>query len=231
MKSIYLFLVILLGFTSSYGQNSWLFQTGISNSSFNNIGKYHESESINEYWFGFGHEWDFKDKFYLSFECNYIVKGGILRNQLIYHNYGYIYGQPIDVYYYDIECKIGFLEFPLHLKHKFKIHKKYGISFFAGLNFSIPIKDLTRFKKRKLFLSNINQSDYYNHFDYTRGEESGFSNNKWFFVFHFGFEIYYNRFGLVLKYALDTRGVWHFDSLSEIYKPIHSYQGSLVFYL
>jgi hypothetical protein len=227
MKSLVLFL-LFISFSFSNAENHWFAHLGLSSSTFRDSHNFDNIEPIQGYLLGIGKEWSFSNKFFISAGIQYSLKGAILKSKLIYPINDF--QTTMDIYKQDIIGKIGFIEIPIHLKHGFNF-KYFCFKIYGGINYSIPFRDYTVLEKNTLWLADANPDDYKNHFEYDEWEESGFGNNNAAFIYDFGIEFLYKRIGLNLMYSLDSRDVWWFDSISEIYKSMYSYSLSLILYL
>ena len=97
--------------------------------------------------------------------------------------------------------------------------------------FTFPVVDLTRFEKREFFnVYTPSQSNLLN-YDFWFEEDSGhksyieaglLSLKATTAGFNFGFQIGYKKYALEVRYVLDGRNVYQFDSLSEVRYKMHS---------
>ena len=97
----------------------------------------------------------------------------------------------------DFNVNISYLEIPLQIGYSVRIKNKITSSFFIGYSLSIPIKDHTKTKNRKVRELEPDERGTFD-FDYVLVDESSVPMSK---NFHLGFRLTFTRFALLISYA------------------------------
>lgn len=163
-----------------------------------------------------------------SVGLGYAQRGAVLKDRTISPYYT---GTDADAYYWDIEGRIGYIEFPLLIIYDFNLKNYVKLNLFMGLNLSNPIQDLSRFKQNDLFMiyNAINNPNHFYLVDYHFEQESGFGNNKWEKIYNAGVRIQYRRMGLEFNYQINNKDVYNFSNVSKIYFKIYSVYCQITF--
>ena len=101
-----------------------------------------------------------------------------------------------DVWTGDFDINISYIEIPLQIGFSIKLYDQLSASIFTGYSFSIPIKDYTKTKNRKVRELTPDERGKFD-FDYVLVDESGVSTSK---NYNIGFRISWNQFAFVINY-------------------------------
>jgi hypothetical protein len=97
----------------------------------------------------------------------------------------------------DIDISISYLEIPLQIGYSIKLNNHFSSSISAGYSLSIPIKDHTKSKNKKVRELTLEERGKFD-FDYVLVDESAVS---WSKNYHAGLQLSYKRLALLICYT------------------------------
>jgi len=214
---IFIICIFLLLIDYSFAQHNIFFKAGPSYSWFVNA---ENSSPIIGYSIGVEKGFHLFKGLFFDVGIGYTTRGVALENRTIqpYQTEGI----DINAYYWNLYGKIGYLEFPLHLKYKFPLSKEITIAPIIGITKSFPSKDYSNLKQENFYKTyNSNINDWYD-YDYHFQQESTFGNNPERYLYNFGFEVYYMKYSLNLIYNIDDTLYYYLKNLDDIKYRINS---------
>lgn len=215
-KLFFTFFFLLLFFNFSIAQSKFRFTIGPTISYFLNAENSSPKIGLA---IGFRKDFHLYKRLALSTGVNFASRGAILENRTI----APYSGEPSEeAFYWDIHGMIGYLEFPIVIQYAIQVTQKAKLIPLLGPVLSIPIKDLSHFEKKEFFNIYIRGQSNPIDYDFNFGPESVFLNNYLKIPFTFGFHVVYKKLDFEIRYILDNRETYHFDSLSEVHYKIHS---------
>jgi hypothetical protein len=108
----------------------------------------------------------------------------------------------VDVYSWDVNVNVSFIEIPLILKYQFLSGNKFSITPFLGATYPIPFKDNSSLK-RKSFQYSYDPPGYNIQFDNSFSMETVFDIDDAHIIYNIGIELCWNYFLLDLRYCYD----------------------------
>lgn len=230
MKKTSLIIVILCSLISNLNaQNQWSFKAGINYSNFRD-----EEDALPKlgYSLGINREWTISTNTVIAAEFIYTTKGGILKNKTIAPEEAFSH----DIHFYDIHCKVGYIELPILIKYFFQINQDIKLIFYGGFSFSVPIIDYSEIKKGKFlyYYDENNDKHKMKDFDYNNfGEPTSEILYKKYYGFNsevcinygpnLGIGFKWLKFSVELRYARDNLKFGYAGTIGMIQKHTHSF--------
>jgi hypothetical protein len=219
MKKAIFFLSLLLLFQDDgFPQSKWQIKAGANSSYF--VDAENSSSKIG-YTFGIARKINIYGDLDITVELDYATKGAILHERTIRP---YTTINPMNAYSWDIHGNIGYIELPVLLSYSFPVYEEYSIGLFFGPAFSVPVKDLSEFRKVQFIEEydpiNPSTTDY----DYHFAPESGFGNNTISIFYIFGLNISYTNVFIEFRYVLNNREAYYFGDLSDVNYEMNTFQ-------
>ncbi len=149
----------------------------------------------------------------------YSVRGALLRHRTIAPSAPF----PMKAYYWDIYCRIGYLDLPFSLNVSIPITSKFHIGLLFGMSFAFPLKDLSDFKRLEFF--DIYELDIDNpeKYDFSFEQESTFRRNLFRKFYGMGLLFRYNLYGIKIIYHSDKLKEYYIDSMWRIPYQMRSF--------
>lgn len=221
-------LIYLIFYTNFlWAQNQWYIKGGCNLS---NLAKTNGASSGNGYTIEIGREWVLIGDLNIISGLDYVMRNTKIVNKAISPQI-YIDEFPSgnEVYLNDIIIKYIFYEIPVILNYKYKFNNDIGIKLKAGFTYSIPHKDFNRIREKNFLFNYDFDTDY--EFEYSKTPEpvSSFYDDD--FLYNFGIEFNYLKYGLDLQYIIDSREKIRVYSLSPFKIDMRSFQICMILYL
>lgn len=216
MKRLFLILCfLLLGHSYSFAQGKFNISLGPTVSYFLEAKNAKPKVGIV---LGINREFHLYKKFSFSAGVSFASRGAMLQNRTIAP---YV-SEPTDAFYQDIHGMIIYLEFPLLVHYEVPISKRITIMPIIGPALTYAISDLSHFEKKRFFKVRIpgeGLSDY----DFWAEQESTFRHNlESVLLINFGIQFQYSRYAIEIRYVMDNRDSYYFDSLAEVHNEMNS---------
>ncbi len=210
---------VFLSSFNVFPQSNWELKSGLNYTNF--IDAINSSPKLG-FTLGMSRKFKLYNKFSISAEADFALKGAILEKRKIEPYAGNLEKQ--DAYSWDIHGYIGFIEIPVLIDYSFPVNNRINFSIFIGPTYSIPLIDFSKFKKidfiEEYDPNNPSGTDY----DYGYWQESGFGNNTSSLLLNLGFDISYDTYIFECRYVLDKRDIYYFSNLSTVYESMNTFQ-------
>ena len=217
-KTILLLSLILLFQDNGFPQSKWQIKAGANSSYF--VDAENSSSKIG-YTLGIARKINISGDLDITVELDYTTKGAILYERTIRP---FRPRDVVNIYSWDIHGNIGYIELPVLLSYSFPVYEEYNIGLFFGPALSVPVKELSEFKK-VIFIEEYDPNNPGSpNYDYHLWQESVFPNNTLSIIYNFGLNISYSNFFIEFRYVLNNRGTYYFGELSDVNYEINTYQ-------
>jgi hypothetical protein len=217
-KTIFLLSLLLLFHDNGFPQNEWQFKAGANSSYF--VDAENSSSKIG-YTFGIGRKINIYGELDITLELDYTTKGAILHERTIRP---YRPENVVNIYSWDIHGINSYIELPVLISYSFDIWKEWTIGLVFGPALSVPVKDLSEFKRVRFVEEydpdNLGLTTY----DYHLWQESVFGNNSLSIIYNFSINISYSNVFIEFRYVLNNREIYYFGELSDIKYEMNTFQ-------
>jgi len=217
-KTILLLSLILLFQDNGFPQSKWQIKAGANSSYFVDV---ENSSSKIGYTLGIARKINISGDLDITVELDYTTKGAILYERTIRP---FRPRDVVNIYSWDIHGNIGYIELPVLLSYSFPVYEEYNIGLFFGPALSVPVKELSEFKKVEFIEEYDPDNRGSTNYDYHLWDGSVFANNTLSIIYNFGLNISYTNVFIEFRYVLNNRGTYYFGELSDVNYEINTYQ-------